>query len=489
MVAQIPRLLVGHLLVGAALGAACTSGDAADVDASTLDNIDATGRADAAEDARALGDAPNDAATGDGATTPTDAGPDVAVPLPCTRAAEARTAPVSLYDTFAQDMLTLTGAARASRVDTFLADVKRAGGTPLHGSTSRSVFLAAGTPPDGTQWKVVGSFVAWDLAQALPMVQVTGTDLWVLDTTRLVTSETYKLFSGTDTAGLFEDPLARTITWDGVVRGGPIDFNAGRFHAIAHPEKLPSTKGRLTRHDPVNATQLGNSRSVYVYLPPKYDDGTCTPLPSIVFNDGNETLTRGDYAGAADALYAASPALSAVLVFAELASPVLQQRIDEYSFGFGGSKGAQYVDFVARDLGPRMRAEYRLCSKPEARGFAGASLGGLVASYGAFERPNEWGWVGAQSASFWWNGSALTTRASATNPNVPTRFYLDSSCPNDNCTEVDAFASVLLSKGYDHQRIKVNVAAQPPDPHDWSFFKTRAAQLLTHFRAGQTVCN
>ena len=40
------------------------------------------------------------------------------------------------------------------------------------------------------------------------------------------------------------------------------------------------------------------------------------------------------------------------------------------------------------------------------------------------------------------------------------------------------------SDGYDSQ-----VLIQPPDPHDWPFFKTRAAQLLTHFREGQNACN
>ncbi len=388
-------------------------------------------------------------------------------------------------------MLALTGAARVARVDAFLADVAAQGGTPLEDpKTGRAVFLAYGAPPNGT-WAVVGSFVAWDNAKALPMNAVTGTDLFVLSTTAIPagTSHRYKLISGTDDSGRVSDALARNVAWDGVVRGGNVDFNAGQLDAIIHPAAIPGAKGRLVVHGMVQGTQLGNARRVLVYFPPKYDDGTCADLPSIVISDGNEALTRGDYAGAADTLYAATPSLSAVLVFAELASADLQQRIDEYSFGFGGSRGLQYVDFLASDLWPAIDARYRLCSRQEARGVAGASLGGLIAHFAAFERPAHWGWVGSQSGAYWWNGSALVTRTQNTNPKIPVRFYLDSSCPNDNCGNVDDMANALASKGYDHLRVKAQVPVQPPDPHDWAFFKLRAADMLTHFRSGQNACN
>ena len=410
-------------------------------------------------------------------------------PAPCSRAAEARTAPASLYDAFKADMVALTGAARAARVDTFLAAVAAQGGTPLEDrKTGRAIFLANGAPPNGA-WKIVGSFNAWDPATALATTQVADTDLWVLDTTTLpaATSQSYQLLSGTDDTGFVEDPLANNVTWDGVVRGGPDDFNVGRFHAIVHPQSIPSAKGRLVRHGSVAATMLANSRRVFVYFPAKYDDGTCGDLPSILFNDGNEALTRGDYAGAADTLYATTPALSAVIVFAELASADLNQRVEEYSFN-GASKGVQYVDFLASDLWPSVKTRYRLCSKQEARGVAGASLGGLIASFGAFEKPAEWGWVGSQSGSYWWSGNALITRAQST-AKIPVRFYLDSTCPNDNCGDVSSFASALQGKGYDYTRVTNNMPVQPTDPHDWANFKTRAPQLLTHFRSGITACN
>ncbi len=472
-----------------ALAAACGSSDDAATPAGTEAGSSGTsGTSGAPGDAATTPDqAALDAARDQAADAPLDAGPDAA-PAPCTRDAEARTAPAALYDALKNDLVGLVGAARAARIDTFLADVAAQGGTPLEDrKTGRSVFLARGAPPNGP-WSVVGSFVDWDKTLGLPLTAIADTDLHVADTFTINGSHSYKLLSGADDAGYVEDPLARNVVWDGVYRGAITEFNAGQMAGIVHPSKLPITKGRLVVHGDVRATMLGNDRKVYVYFPPKYDDGTCANLPTIVFSDGNETLTRGDYAGIADGVYTATPALSAVLVFASLASAVVQQRVDEYSFGFGGSKGAAYVDFLANDLWPAVKGAYRVCSKQEARGLSGVSLGGLVSTYAAFERPAVWGWVGAQSGSYWWNGNALITRAQTTSPKLPVRFYLDSTdkAP-DNTGDVDAMAAALLAKGYDHVRVKVPVAT--PNPHDWLFFKTRAAGMLTHFRDNQNACD
>lgn len=409
-------------------------------------------------------------------------------PAACTRGAEAINAPPSLYDTFASDMLLLTGPARVARVDTFLAAVTAAGGSPLEDpATGRTVFVKRGAPP-ASGWSVFGSFVDGDRQRAVSLNAVPGTDLWVLDTNfPRSTSHSYRFLSGTEPNGDAEDPLARNVVWDGIIRGTSADLNLGRFDGVIHASSMSMSKGRIVRHGLQSGTLLRNQRVIYVYFPPTYDDGSCSPLPSIVFNDGSDVLSRGDYASIADAVYAATPSLSAVLIFASLSSADLNQRAAEYTFG-NGTRGTDYVAFLANDLWPAMRSTYRVCTRQEARGLSGVSFGGLSASFSAFEMPAEWGWVGAQSASYWWSSSALVTRVSTT-AKIQVRFYVDSSCPNDNCAEVDAFAAALGGRGYDYQRVKIDVPVQPPDPHDFAFFKQRVPQLLTHFRQGQTICN
>ncbi|MDB4940890.1 MAG: hydrolase [Labilithrix sp.] len=417
-----------------------------------------------------------------------DAGPYVP-PAPCTRGADAVTAPASLYDALVTDLAALGPEARAARVDAFLADVAAKGGTPLEDpATGRAIFVVRGAPANGS-WSVVGSFSGFDKTKGYPMTQVAGTDLWVADqkTIPRTTSATYKLLDGAEDSGIAEDRLARNVVWDGIARGGMGAFNAGQLNAVVHPAALPMTRGRLTIHGTVHATQLANDRRVLVYFPAKYDDGTCGKLPTILFQDGNETVTRGDYPGVADALYAADPALSAVLVFAELAPGGIDERSAEYTFGTG-TKGAAYVDFLASDLWPAIRTAYRTCSLPAARGLSGASYGGLIATFAAFERPSEWGWVGAQSASYWWSDSALVTRAATTSPKIDVRFFLDSSDQAaDNVYDVDNMAAALTGQGYTVERVKLPVA--DPAAHDWKYFKLRGPQLLTDFRSGITACD
>ena len=407
---------------------------------------------------------------------PAGAGPTAPPAVKCSREAAARPAPASLFDAFQKDVANLPEASRSARVDQLLSDVAAQGGTPLEDfATGRTVFLVRGAPPKG-RWAVTTSLVDLDVAKATPLVAVAGTDLWTLQVTiPRGTSFQYRLVSGTS---LVEDKAARNVVWDGVSR--PL-FTAGEFNAIGHAMDWPKDRGRLVRHGRVRATKLANERDVFVYLPPRYDDASCKKLPSVVFQDGNEALTLGDFAHAADDLYKARPELSAVLVFASN-SGTDDTRTNEYGFGYGDERASDYVDFLVTDLWPSVKsAGYRVCSKATARGLSGASLGGLVATYAVFEKPDQWGWVGAQSAAFFWNDNALINRVSAS-PKVPSRFYLDTG--DDAVEPVDQMATAMSSKGYD-----VKIIKQPGALHDWPFWAIRFGEMMTHFRAGKTDCD
>lgn len=416
------------------------------------------------------------AAGGPGGTAQDGAGTDPAgsnggTAAGCTRETAARPAPASLFDAFSADVAALPGAAKAARVDKFLADVAAQGGTPLEDpATGRTIFLARGAAP----WAVTSSLVGFDVAKATAMNVVPGTDLFVVQTTipRGASFQYMLLEAGI----LVEDRAARTVVWDGVER--PL-FTPGTFNAVGHAMDLPKDQGRLLRHGKVHSTGLANDRDVFVYLPPRYDDASCPKLPSVLFHDGNESLTLGNFAQAADVLYAARPDLSAVLVFVSNAGTEAA-RSDEYSF----TRGDDYVDFLVNQLWPNVTARgYRICGKASARGLAGASLGGLISTYAAFQQPDQWGWVGAQSASYSWGDGEMITQVTEA-PKVGTRFYLDSGCPDDDCQYVDQMATVLADKSYDYVRI-----TKPGDAHDWPFWNERLGGMLTYFRNGKTDCD
>ena len=437
--------------------AACSSAPSGNPDSGSV--------SDAASDSVSASDSGSDA------VSQTEAGPI------CTRAAQAKTAPASLYDGLLADLKTLQSAQISAREDQFIADVRAQGGTPLEDAADRLVFAVRGAPPQGP-WSVAGSFTGWK-SNPQPMTLVPGTtDLWVLDAhVARGTAHQYKLLSGTDDSGFTEDLLAHNVVWDGINHN-----TVGEFNAIAHASDGDASKGRIVRHHDVHATKLGDDRDVFVYLPPKYDDGSCSAVPQIVFHDGNESLTRGDFAGVADTTYASNPASQAALVFVALSNQNV--RMDEYTFGTQGALGDQYGDFLVSDLEPMIGKTYRVCSKAGSRGISGASLGGLISTYLAFQRPDVWGFVGAQSASYFWDNDAMITRAGQ-DPVVPVRFYLDTGCPDgaDNCTVVKQVRDALTAKSYDVTYVEDDSAQ-----HDWPYWAERLPKLLLDFPKG-AACN
>lgn len=424
---------------------------------------------------------------GSPAITPPDAGPgpdagrggEGGAPAGCTRSEQAKTAPTTLFDAFQSEIAQLPAAGRPARVDALLAAVEAAGGTPLEDATSdRVVFLYRGAPPSGP-WAVLGSFADWDAKRALVMTEIAGTDLWWAEA-RLPRGVTflYKIVSGpTGASPVYEeDRRAHNVVWDGLDRK-----TVGEFNAVIHSADGPAHVGRLVAHRGVRATKLANARDVLVYLPARYHDGSCDRLPSVVLHDGNEALTRGNFMEAAEALYTSRPELSSILAFVAL--PSQDVRTDEYTFGTPTAKAADYGAFLATELVPMLSKSYRVCSRPEARGISGASLGGLVSTWLAFEQKGTWGWVGAQSASFFWENDAMIERVSR-EPKIAARFYLDSGCPDDNCDVTDAMAQALAAKGYDHVRV-----TEQGGKHEWLHWNKRLAGMLTHFRDKQTACD
>jgi enterochelin esterase family protein len=423
------------------------------------------------------GGAPTDAQfTPDASAPDTSAAPDSGSKPDCSRKAQAQTANLTLWDTFQADLANLSGAARQARADKLVADLAAAGGAPFEDPKSdRVVFIVKGAGPVGP-WSVAGGFTGWK-ANARPMIAVAGTDLSALDTTvQHGTAQAYKLLSGTSDTGFREDPLAKNVWWDGIDHK-----DVGEFNAMVHAVDGDAAKGRLVRWSKVTSQKLPEGpRDVFVYLPARYDDGSCTALPVAIFHDGNESLTRSDFAGAADALFGQKPELSAVLVFVALPSQSL--RIDEYTFATQTAKAPAYVSMLADEILPRVRSELHVCSTQTATGVSGASLGGLVSSFAAFERPDVFGWVGSQSGSYWWDNASLVARVDSQKKEA-VRFYVDHGCPNDNCDSNRAMNDALVKKGYDVVHVE-----EPNAQHDWAYWRGRFPGMLQTFRQGRVGC-
>lgn len=453
--------LISGVLLAAAWAIGACSGDGSE--GSDQAGLDAGADRDSAADAPLV---PPDQPTPDGSPPPR-----------CTRDLAARGAPVALFDRLEHDIQSAqTAGDRKALADRFVRDVQENGGAPLEDPDSdRVVFIARGEPgPAG--WNVAGSWINWDVAQRANLKRIVDTDLFAVELMidRRV-AHAYKLLIGDTSDGFREDPLASHVVWDGIVRPG-----IGEFNGVVHPAALDSSKGRLVRWGGVQATKLANARDVFVYLPAAYDDATCPVLPVNIFHDGNEAITRGHFDIEADTLFAAKPELAQILIFVAL--PSQDVRMAEYTFGTMGALGDDYGAFLADDLLPRLESKLRVCRNPADRALSGESLGGLISTYLAFQRPDVWGFVGAQSSSYFWNSDWMIQRAGA-DPVVPVRLYVDHGCPNDNCDENRRFVAAVQSKGYEIQHVEAPNAA-----HDWPDWRARVPAIYTTFRSGRSGC-
>ena len=386
----------------------------------------------------------------------------------CDRATATRTAPAALIDAFAADIA--GGADAATAADALVSALLDAGGTPLVDPASDRVVFVWRGQPDGAV-SVTGSWSDW-APGAVPLVRVGESDVFAGEAT-LPQSERheYKVVVGET---FVEDRLARNVVWDRIDHHGP-----GEMNAVLHPEAGDAARGRLVAWRDVPGVATADTRDVFAYLPAAYDAGDCAAFPVIEIHDGNESLTRVPFQDAADVTYAETPAAAAVLVFVALHAQ--DERMSEYTFG-DGTEGDAYVAFLRDELRPYESARLRTCSAAADRGIAGASLGGLISAYAAFQSPEAWGFVGSQSGSFFWEDEALVSRAAA-DPVVDVRWYVDHGCPDDNCASNQALVAALESRGYAVEHLE-----EANGQHDWAYWQKRLPTLLRAFRDGVIGC-
>jgi enterochelin esterase-like enzyme len=124
-----------------------------------------------------------------------------------------------------------------------------------------------------------------------------------------------------------------------------------------------------------------------------------------------------------------------------------------------------FADFVAKEMIPRVREDYRVSAEPARTVVSGLSLGGLMSSYCAFRHPEVFGNVLSLSGSYQWFRGAFDGKAPpnaepgwlthefVTSPRLPVAFFLtagrfENFHPYSLLGENRRFRDVLLAKGY-----------------------------------------
>lgn len=313
---------------------------------------------------------------------------------------------------------------------------------------------------------VAGSFNNWEAGQR-PFVPVAGGVGFAGVSVGTHQRHAYKF---TDSGAIwFKDQQAYEIEWDGFNPNGVGDFNS-----VFYTEGFAPVS-RLRWLPEVSSAALGNSREVYVALPPGYDQEPTRHFPTLYVHDGNESIVRSQMDQVVRDQILAGQVAPLIAVF--IALPSQDQRFNEYTFGTAGSRGDLYKSFVADELVPLIDAQFRTIDSPEARGVMGASLGGLISFHIGYDRADVFGKVGGQSSSFFWNNAEIIGRIQS-GPVKSLRVYLDAgnpdgTCSGDNCQVTRRMKQVLDAKGYANRHVEQLGAV-----HDWFFWNQRLPGAL-----------
>jgi len=202
--------------------------------------------------------------------------------------------------------------------------------------------------------------------------------------------------------------------------------------------------------------QLGNSRTLMVYLPPSYQENRLKRYPVLYMHDGQNlfdaaTSAFGTEWRVDETINAAIPAgqMDEVIVVGVYNTA---NRIWEYTpccdAGYGGGGADAYERFLIDTVKPYVDQTYRTLSGKDNTAIMGSSLGGLVSCYVARRNPAVFSKAGCMSSSFWWNAEAFTLQVEQSTAHVPVRFYIDAGTVNDGLTQTQRMDAALRADGY-----------------------------------------
>ena len=203
--------------------------------------------------------------------------------------------------------------------------------------------------------------------------------------------------------------------------------------------------------------QLGNFRSLRIYLPPSYAENRFKRYPVLYMNDGQNLFDPAtSYSGVewrVDESFNHEIGNGRVREAIVVGVDNTPSRIYEYSPTpdpvWGGGGGDLYLDFLQDTVKPWVDGNYRTLPGAGDTFLMGSSLGGLISFYAGWTRPEVFGAVGCMSSSFWWDSESLTVAVEThSGPRPMARFYLDSGGLQDGALQTFRMRDALLALGY-----------------------------------------
>ncbi|MBX2992917.1 MAG: hypothetical protein KF749_17335 [Bacteroidetes bacterium] len=366
-----------------------------------------------------------------------------------------------------QDLLdnlykTQDSIARTRIVEEYLHHIRHTGGPAVGDSTVH--FLYHGP---ARRVSVAGDINRWN-ADADTMMRVAGTHFFHLSVSMHPAARfEYKLV--VDSVWML-DPLNRQQ-----VTGG-----FGPNSEVTMPLYKPPVESEYRADIPhgridtlrIHSKLLRRTYTVFTYLPPDYSGSSRKQYPSIYVTDGGEYLSLAGMHNVLDNMIADKRIRPVVAVFIDARTDIhkaeTSTRMQDYAMR------DSFVTFLTHELRPLRLRKYRLLRQPENTAIMGASLGGLIATYSAFKRPDVFGLCAAQSPSYWWmKDSMIALVQNSRRKNI--NFYIGTGTIHDAQEKALKMRDIMLKKGYTVHYEEF------PESHNWANWRARIKNILEYF--------
>jgi predicted alpha/beta superfamily hydrolase len=260
-------------------------------------------------------------------------------------------------------------------------------------------------------------------------------------------------YSWSNTVGDVElKPLINDTTWS---VGANYKVKAGTTVDI-YPF-FQARGGTLVKVSNFSSPQLGNTRTLRIYLPPSYGLNPLKRYPVLYAHDGQNLFEASTAFGGVE--WRVDETANSLINNGQMDEVIVvgidnggANRIYEYTPccdpQYGGGGADVYERFILETVKPYIDQTYRTLPGNKNTAIMGSSLGGLVSFYIGRRHPEVFSKLAGLSSSFWWNNQMLTRQVEAATTKVPVNIYIDAGTSSDGLTETTRMRDALAADGY-----------------------------------------
>ena len=282
------------------------------------------------------------------------------------------------FQDFIDQLNSLPDSLRPALVDSFM---NAAESFPYLEQDTLAHFIYANT---ASSVKVPGDFNGWSV-NTDPMINISGTNFWYCSKTFESDARLdYKYVINGSTWIL--DPLNPSTCMGGF--GPNSELSMPQYIQPPEIEYYPEIPHGTLEDTVFYSQNLGNSRTVKVYLPPDYGFGS-DEYPYIVFHDGLEYISLAYAVNTLDYCIYHEYIVPIIAVFVP---PV--NRTEEYA----GNLQDEFTAFIIEELVPYIDSAYRTLTTPSNRAMLGPSYGGNITFHIGMTHPDVFGLLAPQSS-------------------------------------------------------------------------------------------